>query len=599
MNDIQKEHLSPFFSILVGFNKSNYTAKFLHESIMKIIDTKIHNEGEIKKYLTTTEIIKESTVFISPYSINKVPSWTKKNDIHDIENHVALTFTRGNYVAFYFSEKGMKDSIREYFKSTILPNLHPVEISHLNHLFIDEDNIKMLWLLGIHGKNTFKADSKVLGGNSVAESLDPLEDQSYMMSAVRTEIGNNNKTIGLNPFKSSIWKGPCKDWVTFENNVIEILDMLNSNNQNNLSPIGILASPINDLKNVIDAYDFSIIDPDFIYYELPLKKLDLLRDIRNKYRIEISLTLNASFTLKVFYENSYCGDIQVALKIKDYITSFEIISQQHAPQKKDLLNKYAKVFKHSDLIKCWYESGHAVVNSWTFKTDYKDVTYNGFIWADFEKYDICKEKPLNSEKLDLKQIGKQDSLFCWVKNRWNSRWDTFDKFNTTEKPNGWLYCDDGAGEKADFIHIDDHNDQTIISLIHIKAANSNSSSRRVSVGAHDIVLSQAVKNLRYANRKNLIQDLTERTTSSHNKMCWFENKLIQSSDFLTKLSSLNSNPTKIKTRVIVIQPHTTKSYYTKTQNNNIKRQLDVLLVSSDNAIKSSGADFHIIGFNDD
>lgn len=78
MNDIQKEHLSPFFSILVGFNKSNYTAKFLHESIMKIIDTKIYNEGEIKKYLTTTEIIKESTVFISPYSINKVPSWTKK-----------------------------------------------------------------------------------------------------------------------------------------------------------------------------------------------------------------------------------------------------------------------------------------------------------------------------------------------------------------------------------------------------------------------------------------------------------------------------------------------------------------------------------------
>ncbi|HDR2700141.1 TPA: hypothetical protein QCJ32_003663 [Enterobacter asburiae] len=153
--------------------------------------------------------------------------------------------------------------------------------------------------------------------------------------------------------------------------------------------------------------------------------------------------------------------------------------------------------------------------------------------------------------------------------------------------------------KQNFIHIDDHNDQTIISLIHIKAANSNSSSRRVSVGAHDIVLSQAVKNLRYANRKNLIQDLTERTTNSQNKMCWFENKIIQSSDFLTKLSSLNSNPTKIKTRVIVIQPHTTKSYYTKTQNNNIKRQLDVLLVSSDNAIKSSGADFHIIGFNDD
>ena len=85
-----------------------------------------------------------------------------------------------------------------------------------NFNFINEDSIKMLWLLGIHGKNTFKADSKVLGGNSVADTLDPLEDQSYMMSAVRTEIGEQNRTIGLNPFKSSIWRGPCKDWETFE-----------------------------------------------------------------------------------------------------------------------------------------------------------------------------------------------------------------------------------------------------------------------------------------------------------------------------------------------------------------------------------------------
>ncbi|EOK5537700.1 TPA: hypothetical protein N5L54_002903 [Enterobacter kobei] len=598
MNDIQKEHLSPFFSILIGFNKSNYTAKHLHESILEIIDKKIYNEGEIQKYLTTSEVINEATVFISPYSINKIPSWTKRNDIYDIENHIALTFSLGSYVAFYFSEKGMKDLIRECFKSAPLTNLLPVEIAKLNHLFINEDNIKMLWLLGIYGKTTFKADSKVLGGNSVAESLDPLEDQSYMMSAVRTEIGVNNKTIGLNPFKSSIWKGPCKDWDSFEKNVIEILDMLNANNQNKLSPIGILASPINDLNGVNDAYDFSVIDPDFVPYEMSPTKVDLLRKIANKYRVEVFPIMNSSFSLKVFHENVHCGDISVRLTIKDYEICFEIHNQQPVLQKKEVLNYYARILKYPELIKCWYESGHAVVNSWIFKTDYKDVIYNGFIWADFEKFDICKEKPINSEKLDLTKIGMQNSLFCWVKNRWNSRWDSTENFNTTEKPTGWLYCDDGAGEKADFIHIDDYNGKTIVSLIHVKAANSSSNSRKISVGAHDIVLSQAVKNLRYSNRKNLIQDLTDRASTSQNKMCWYENKLIQPSDFLEKLSSISSNPKKVKTRVIVIQPHTTKSYYTKSQNNNIKRQLDVLLVSSDNAIKSSGAEFHIIGFYD-
>lgn len=150
----------------------------------------------------------------------------------------------------------------------------------------------MIWLLGIHGKNTFKADSKVLGGRSVAESLDPLEDQSYMMSAVRTAVGNKNKTIGLNPFKSSVWKGPCKDWGTFEKNVIEILDNLNSNRLNNPSPIGILASPINNLNNVKDAYDFSIIDPETLSYEMSTSKSDLVRRISAKYSVEISSTLS-------------------------------------------------------------------------------------------------------------------------------------------------------------------------------------------------------------------------------------------------------------------------------------------------------------------
>ena len=599
MQNIQKEHLSPFFSILVGVNRSNYTIKQLHEEIIKLIVTSINNEDAVKQYATSFEVINEASVMITPYSLNKSPSWTTRNDIYDIENHIALTVILGDYVAFYFSEKGMKDSIREYFKNPPLTNLHPVEISQLNHLFINEDNIKMIWLLGIHGKNTFKADSKVLGGTSVAESLDPLEDQSYMMSAVRTEIGSKNKTIGLNPFKSSVWKGPCKDWDTFEKNVIEILDTLNSNKQNNPSPIGILASPINNLNEVKDAYDFSVIDPETMPYEMSASKSDLVRKINAKYRVEISPTLNSNFTIKVYHENNYCGELTIKLNMREYEVFFEVINQQPANQKKELLSYFTRILRYPELIKCWYESGHAVVNSWIFKTDYKDVTYNGFIWADFENFNICQEKPLISEKLDLTKIGQQNSLFCWVKNRWNSRWEGVENFNTTEKPSGWLYCDDGAGEKADFIHIDEFNKKTIISLIHIKAANSNSTTRRVSVGAHDIVLSQAVKNLRYANRKNLIQDLTDRAINSQNKMCWHGNKLIQTHDFINILSTLKANPNNIKTRVVVVQPHTLKSYYTRLQNSNIKRQLDVLLVSSDNAIKSSGAEFHIIGFNDD
>ncbi|TDT51737.1 hypothetical protein DFO53_4245 [Enterobacter sp. AG5470] len=599
MNEIIKEHLSPFLSILIGVNTAQLPSKELHNLTINLIEKEINAKLSFQKFASVSELSGDTSIEITPYRINKIPSWTKRNDIYDIENHIAVTFCLGRYIAFYFSEKGMKDSVREHFQSSYLKGIRPVDIAHLNFHFINEDSIKMLWLLGIHGKNTFKADSKVLGGKSVAESLDPLEDQSYMMSAVRTELANSSKTIGLNPFKSSIWRGPCKDWETFEKYTIEILDTLNNNNKNNINPIGILASPINDFTGVHDAYDLAIIDPDFLSYEQSEYKLELLRNIRDNYTFEVSPSLsNADIILKVHNNNMLCGEIKVNPSIKDYEISFTVDFISTTKEKKESIVNFSKIFRYPELIKCWYESGHAIVNGWIFITNYRDVIYDNFKWADFEDYDICQEKPITGTTTDLNLIGLRKSLFCWVKNRWSSRWENEQYFNTTEKPTGWLYCDDGAGEKADFIHIDDYHNNTIISLIHVKAAKSDSKNRRISVGAHDIVLSQAVKNLRYANRKNLINDLTERAKTSEHKKCWHNNIPTTSDIFINHLATLTANPNQIKTRVIVIQPHTVKSFYEKNTNSNIKKQLDVLLVSTNNAIKSSGAEFYIIGYHD-
>lgn len=162
---------------------------------------------------------------------------------------------------------------------------------------------------------------------------------------------------------------------------------------------------------------------------------------------------------------------------------------------------------------------------------------------------------------------------------------------------GWLFCDDGAGEKADFIHIDEYKDKTYISLVHVKAANSKSSERRISVGAHDIVLNQAIKNLRYISRKKLINDLRERAENAAKKFCWNNNKTSDHTAFLNAIQALEKD-SKIKLRVIVVQPHTMRSYYDRNFQSNIRKQLNTLLVSAESAIKASGAEFHIIGHDD-
>ncbi|ROR06228.1 hypothetical protein EC836_108150 [Erwinia sp. JUb26] len=493
----------------------------------------------------------------------------------------------------------MKDEIRTHFFTTLLPDLQVINIEHLNYLFINEDKIKMLWLLGIHGRESFKADSKILGGESVAETLNPLEDQSFAMSAVRTSLDGTETTIGLNPYKSSLWRGPCKDWDTFENRVVEIIDRIDKNKEKVENPISILAIPVSEIKDLKGLYDLTFLEPEFHSNGLSEPKKDRLQKIRDNYTHKVLDTINSSsVNLEVFKEGISIGNIKVTPIVKDYEIEFKHIELHEKKGKRKELDYFSKIFNYPELIKCWYESGHAIVNARAFKTEYRDVSYNNFIWADFEGFDILKEKPEHEGIVALSKIGTQKSLFCWIKHNWSGLWDTHENFLTTDKPSWWLLCDDGAGEKADFIHVVEYNGKIYISLIHIKAANSNSSDRRVSVGAHDIVLNQAIKNLRYINRKKLVQDLKERAGSSNMKYCWNDNKKSDHASFLSTIESFEKN-SQIKFRVIVVQPHTMKSYHAKNVQSNVRKQLDVLLVSAESAIKASGADFFIIGHDDE
>lgn len=596
--ELNKNNVAPYLSILLGVKSNEENFDNLHNLITKLLVEESSDEMKLGKSITDN-IGDIGTVKITPYTIMKPPSWAKDINLKDLEHHVFVSFIVENNLAFYFSEKGKKDTVREYFGKSRLPSIHPIPISKLNGNFINEDEIKMLWLSGIHGKDNFKADSKVLGGKSVADTLDPLIDQSYMMSAVRTDIDSDNSksSLGINPFKSSIWRGPCNDWQTFENRVVNILDTLSINNVESENPIGILSYPIQSPKDLKKPYDFSLVDYDFISEDNGQRKIDLLRKLQYNYHVElIDGFCESDISLDVFYLGGKIGHLRVKVEVDDYKAHFKIKSEDAINQKR--LNTYKRIFDHPELIKCWFESGHAIVNGMVFRTGYQDVEYNKFIWADFEAYNITKEKPGdNPHNPELKNIGKEKSLFCWIQKRWSGNWLTIDEFNTTEKPKGWLYCDDGSGEKADFIHYVQHGDLHLISLIHVKAAKSSNPSRRISVGAHDIVLNQAIKNLRYTTRKTLVEDLKARYDSSSHKGCWFNGNEIGPQFFFDELLTLKENK-YVKTRVIVIQPHTQKSVYNNIKQSKIKTQLDVLLVSAENAIRSSGADFHIIGFAD-
>lgn len=601
MESIAKEDIKPYLSLLLA-TKDGCAKNNIHDTIVKLIKENSPEKNQL--VLSSTEhdelgVI--GSVALTGYRISKEPSWTSNKEFVDIEHHVFISFAVGNYYAFYFSENGKKDEIRELFGSRKLPNIKVVKINQLNFNFINEDEIRMLWLSGIHGKNNFKAESKVLGGEGVADALDPLLDQSYMMSAVRTQIEGEKSTYGINTFKSSIWRGPCSSWQAFENRVIEILDKLNAHPEESECPISILSYPIPDCDDLEEPYDFSLVDHEFLQEQDGQVRSDLLKRLQYDYTAEIIAPLNTAkskINLKIFYEEKEVGEVELQPVISKYKVDFEILDSKHKKSFKSVFDQYIRVFKYPELIKCWYESGHALVNGRVFKTGYRDVDYSKFGWTYFENIDLTKEKPgADKKKPDLSKIGKDDSLFCWMQKNWNGQWLEPIEFEFKEKSTGWLFCDDGAGEKADFIHIENYKRQNIISLIHIKAAKSNSVSREISVGVHDIVLNQAIKNIRYCTRKALYEALSERWQNSKSKYCWKDGIEDNAENFLNHLETLSNNR-DTKYRVIVIQPHTQKSVYENFQGKKIRNQLDVLLTSAENAIHSTGADFHIFGVYD-
>ncbi|MDX6941048.1 hypothetical protein, partial [Enterobacter kobei] len=90
------------------------------------------------------------------------------------------------------------------------------------------------------------------------------------------------------PFKSSLWRGPCKDWNTFENRVVEILDKIEKNDDVVDSPISILATPISDMKEVKSLYDLSFIDYEFYQNDDSRIKHELLKELHNSYSFIIN-----------------------------------------------------------------------------------------------------------------------------------------------------------------------------------------------------------------------------------------------------------------------------------------------------------------------
>jgi hypothetical protein len=248
-----------------------------------------------------------------------------------------------------------------------------------------------------------------------------------------------------------------------------------------------------------------------------------------------------------------------------------------------VLNKFAQRINAS------FDGGFSVSSGRIHSSQYRDLPFAGFTWATFGQTNIRKEKP---SPLSHNTIGAQDSLFCWIRTQW-----PLGTLNWLPA-GGWLASNDGALEVADFIHLSDGGLPTL-TLVHVKAAAKSAANRPLAVSPYEVVVSQAVKNLRHADPVLAAEEFMNRLGRQIQNAVWHNGVQATRQAMLTALQIHGAN---LRRKVVIVQPHARRQAFQDALNaasdsraRHIVRQLSTLLLGAQQGCAAVGADFLVVG----
>jgi hypothetical protein len=474
--------------------------------------------------------------------------------------------------------------------------------------------VRTLWLSGAHRRSSTKADSKILTGLELEAALDPLEDQSYYFSSVRSthngltfDAARVGVIVGANPRNARVWIGPSKDWKTFIQRVDGLIDAAAAaikTPSTATSPLPVLASPIDGIASAKEPYDMAIIVPEAVSAGVEDDRNDpWFHEFSDAARFVISPKAGSpSFAAEVFWGHESYGRMDYEFTAG----AAGSVSVRAAPlnwnDRLDHHEEIRRICSNTDLLTVYFDTGHTFAQGHFYETRFRDARFEKWEWAKLTGFAVDTEKPLEGKKLKIADIGGRDdtSLFGFVAKHWPNLLDG-------RAATGWLICDDGSMESADFIHFDDQADPPRLSLIHVKGSGSLTANRGISVSDYEIVVGQAVKNLRYLDRANIADKLAVEEGKQISTAVW-RNGARQKNrrEVLRVLKQAGSNLAKA---IYVFQPRVRKSAEEKIaaeikaghlDHAEVRRlqQLDTLLLAARAKCFGLGAEFHVVGEDD-
>lgn len=521
---------------------------------------------------------------------HRAPWAAKDTPVVDVTNDLTVALRRGRLVAV---STGNTPALLQWARGDSSPyRLVPASVMSAT---FDGDG-KTLWLRGVHRRRVTKADSKTLNGLQLQHAIDPHDDSTFAMSAMKINLDPEEASAML---RGDLCVAPERSHLSFKamssfgmflaatSEALVLLDKTLASEAPLRNPFPGLAVPENDLSTVFGAFDIRVTDPDEMrgepdFDETQADRAELVRSAILDVHGDPS---SPSFLLAVGLDGAVTGRLKVTpVSVRDgYVLDVGI---EGSPIDEVVTRRIRRAIANGDLLNVYYESGHAFNGHQICRQNPVSTPFPNLDFADFTGFDITREKPnVRGDQAihdAIAQIG-DDSLFCWVVRNFG---------------HDWLICDDGAGEVADFLHLADDGTLT---AFHVKAAQNSSVNRNIAVVAYSEVVAQAVKNIRSLDTDTLIARLSRPRISR--EACWHAGKRIgDRSEFIARLGMRTA---KDRTQVVIVQPHLRRDVHnnarTAAQRGELDRNsrsmmlLDNVLHSARRTVRGMHDDLIVIG----
>jgi hypothetical protein len=472
----------------------------------------------------------------------------------DTSHDLTLAWRRGGLIAVH-AGKNVSGRLQGQLDKPPRPPLRRLPANVLEAAFL-QGPAKNIWLRSVQRRSAVRPYSKALGGSDLGVALDPVEDSSFAWGAARSEMPEDpgilylKGKVGVTAGKSQIW---FKDSADFQHCVLTVGEILRVSAEILADP-GIfsafpgLAQEVTDPTEISGAYEVIPIHPDETRGATSggddvADAAELLENAVLEVREGAKGT---RFTVDAGLDGSTSGRLAAHLQHLGDRFVLDIGFDRSANQPGLPAQRVLDALNTGDLLEVHFASGHKYSSGKVWKQNFSPIPFSGWAWEDFSGYRIGKEKALPtgaSQAIhDATHLNGDDSLFAWIVDYCSE---------------GWLLCDDGSGEAADFFHIDEDN---LLRIFHVKASSNESPKRPVKVTDYEVVVSQALKNLVYMDREHLVRRLSHPALTD--PAAWIDGRRVHDKGrgFLDKLTAAGAQG---RTEIVIVQPNLSRERHAR------------------------------------